>query len=78
MITRWNPFREMVEMQRTMDRILDEANRAVGSEGSNWSAIGKWVALDVLDNGEVYTIHADVSGINPDDINLVSRGLVQG
>jgi hypothetical protein len=40
-MTRWNPFREMVEMQRTMDRMFDEVNRAVGSNGSDWSSVGR-------------------------------------
>jgi HSP20 family protein len=67
-ITRWNPFREMVEMQRQMDRIFEDVGRAVGD--GEWSAVGKWLALDVHDNGEAYTVQADLPGMNPDDIDI--------
>ena len=67
-VTRWNPFRDMVEMQRQMDRMFDDVNRAVG-EG-NWSSVGKWLALDVFDNGETYSVAADLPGLNPDDIEI--------
>ena len=70
-MTRWNPFREMVEMQRTMDRMFDEVNRAVGSTGSDWSSVGKWLSLDVHDNGESFVIQADVPGIHPDNIDVM-------
>src|SRR5688572_16724648 len=69
-MTRWNPFREMVEMQRTMDRMFDEVNRAVGSNGSDWSSVGKWLSLDVHDNGESFVIQADVPGMNPENIDV--------
>jgi HSP20 family protein len=70
-MTRWNPFREMVEMQRTMDRMFDEVNRAVGSNnGEQWSTVGKWLALDVHENNDNYVIEADVPGLNPDDIEV--------
>jgi HSP20 family protein len=69
-MTRWNPFREMVEMQRTMDRMFDEVNRAVGSNGSDWSSVGKWLSLDVHDNGEAFVIEADVPGMNPENIDV--------
>jgi HSP20 family protein len=69
-MTRWNPFREMVEMQRTMDRMLDEVNRVTGSNAADWAAVGNWLALDVQDTGENYVIQADVPGVNPDNIEI--------
>ena len=70
-MARWNPFREMIEMQRTMDRMFDEVNRAVGGTGSSdWSSVGRWLTLDVNDKGDSYVVEADIPGINPDDIEV--------
>ncbi|MDQ7024377.1 MAG: Hsp20/alpha crystallin family protein [Anaerolineae bacterium] len=70
MMTRWNPFREIVEMQRTMDRMVDEVNRVVGSNATEWSAVGKWLALDVYENDDNFIVEANVPGLTPDDIEI--------
>lgn len=67
-ITRWNPFREMVDMQRQLDRVFDEMNRGIGN--SEWTQGGNWLALDVHENEDGYIVETDLPGINIDDINI--------
>lgn len=67
-VTRWNPFREMVDMQRQLDRVFDEMNRGLGD--GEWMQSGNWLALDVHENGDVYIVEADLPGINIDDIDI--------
>ena len=67
-VTRWNPFREMVDMQRQLDWVFDEMNRGLGD--GEWMQSGNWLALDVHENGDVYIVEADLPGINIDDIDI--------
>ncbi|MGJ3238076.1 MAG: Hsp20/alpha crystallin family protein [Anaerolineae bacterium] len=67
-IVRWNPFREIVDMQRQLDRVFDEMNSSLGD--SKWSETGNWLALDVHENADNYIVETDLPGINPDDINI--------
>lgn len=67
-IIRWSPFREMVDMQRRMDRLFEEVTN--NYEGNEWTEAGNWLALDVHDNGESYFVEADLPGFNADDIDI--------
>jgi len=67
-IYRWNPFREMVEMQKSLDRMFGEVNRSFGE--SEWSAAGNWLAVDVIENNDAYILTADLPGVVSDDINI--------
>ena len=66
MLTRWDPFREMLSMRRTMDRLFDRAFDAeFPSVATSWD-----LALDVVENEGEYLVKASVPGINPDDIEV--------
>ena len=65
MIRRWNPVREMVEMQRAMDRFFDETWR-----NGNGEDFASSLALDVTENDNAYAITANLPGMNPDDIEV--------
>lgn len=67
-IVRWSPFREMVDMQRRMDRLFEEMTGNL--ESNEWTEAGNWLALDVHDNGESYLVEADLPGFNADDIDI--------
>ena len=60
-IVRWNPFDEMVAMQRQMDRLFEDATR---------NEAGNRVALDVHENEDVYTVIAELAGLTADDIDI--------
>jgi HSP20 family protein len=68
-IIRWNPFREMADMQRQMDRLFDDAWRG------DWSALPRWggfdtPALDIHEDDQHYTVEVPLAGVKPEDINV--------
>ena len=67
-IVRWNPFREIVDMQRQLDRVFDEMNRNLPD--SDWTESGNWLALDVHETDDNYLVETDLPGITPDDIDI--------
>lgn len=67
-LVRWSPFREMVDMQRRLDRIFDEVGRNLPE--SEWAEAGNWLALDVHETADAYTVETDLPGVNPENINV--------
>lgn len=59
-----NPFREMVEMQRVLDRFFDEAGRSFS--GNNASVYT--LPVDVVETTDAYRIVADLPGVSEDAI----------
>lgn len=68
-IKTWNPVREMAAMQHAIDRVFDETWRSLNN-GDNPAISGNWLALDIQENDDMYTVVADLPGINPDDIDI--------
>lgn len=66
-LTRWDPFREMMVMRRTMDRLFD---RFVDDSGSDWDATNWSLALDVVENDDAFVVKASIPGINPDNLDI--------
>jgi HSP20 family protein len=73
-LTRWDPIRELSDMRRTMDRIMDRffdeplsGNLAAFPQrnGNAWS-----LPIDVAEDADAYTIKASVPGINPEQIEI--------
>jgi HSP20 family protein len=73
-LTRWEPFREMAEMRRNMDQMMERffdepffANFATRTPREN----GAWsLPLDLAEDAESYVVKASAPGINPDDIEI--------
>ena len=68
-IVRWNPFREMANMQSAMDRIFEDAWRG------NWPNSGNWAgfdtpALDIHETDTAYEVAVPLPGVNADEINI--------
>ncbi len=64
-VTRWNPFREISEMQRQLDRVFDDAwNHTESRYTSNW------MPIDVTETETDYRVIADLPGLTVDDINV--------
>ncbi|HMN30557.1 MAG TPA: Hsp20/alpha crystallin family protein [Caldilineaceae bacterium] len=73
-LTRWEPLREMADMRRNMDRMMERffedpfysASPAFAQRnGGSWS-----LALDVSEDADQYTIKASLPGVNPNDIEI--------
>lgn len=64
-VVRWNPFREMAEMQRALDRMFED------SWHTGWpTANGNSLAVDVHETDTAYTAVLSLPGLNPDQINV--------
>jgi HSP20 family protein len=65
MLTRWDPFQEMLNLRRTVDRLFDN----IGPE-REWSQPVWGLALDVVENKDEFVVKASIPGINPDDLDI--------
>ncbi len=66
-ITRWNPYRDMAVMRRSMDRLFDR----YFNEDEEWSESVTWgVALDVVEKENAFVVQASLPGVHPDDIDV--------
>ncbi len=65
MLTRWDPFQEMLNLRRTVDRLFDNAN-----PDHEWQPMQWGLAVDVVENKDDFVIKASVPGINPDDLDI--------
>lgn len=65
-IVRWDPFGEMLRMQRDMDRIFSRLGSAeIGAESIAWMP-----RVDVKRKGDDLVIRAELAGIDPDDVEV--------
>jgi len=67
MLTRWNPFQEMINLRNTVDRLFDTTLNDLNTttEPMSWG-----LALDVIEQNDAYLVKASVPGINPDDLEI--------
>jgi HSP20 family protein len=66
MLTRYDPFREMLALRHTMDRLFDSAMTGT----STWQPATWDLALDVAESENEYVVKASLPGINPDDLEI--------
>jgi HSP20 family protein len=67
MITRWDPFREMMVVRNVRDRRFD-GNLSVAP--SSWKSFNWSIALDVVESDDEFIVKASLPGINPDDLEI--------
>ena len=67
MLTRWDPYREMMVIRNRMDRRLDNE---LSVAPSTWKSIKWGIALDVAESDDDYVVKASLPGINPDDLEI--------
>jgi len=60
-IIRWDPFREMTQLQNRFDRLFE----AVGGRQESWLP-----AVDVFDTAEAVVLKAELAGMDPDEIQI--------
>jgi HSP20 family protein len=67
MLTRWDPFREMMIVRNSRGRRFDGH---LSTAPSSWKSFNWGVALDVVESDDEYLIKASLPGINPDDLEI--------
>jgi HSP20 family protein len=66
MLTRWDPFQEMLNLRRTVDRLFDNV-----SPDREWAQPSMWgLAVDMVENKDDFVVKASIPGINPDDLDI--------
>ena len=70
-LTRWDPFREMMSMRGSMDRLLD---RFFEEPLSEWQTTDWGLPLDLSEDEDEFVVKASVPGINPDDLEITLSG----
>lgn len=64
MLSRWDPFRDMLSMRRAMDRLFDHSMEP-------WPENAMWdLPLDVVENKDEFVVKASLPGMNPDDLEI--------
>lgn len=70
-ITRWDPFGEMLSMQRELDRLL----RRFGAGGDDSLTSVAWMPrIDVKTEGDDMVVYAELPGLDQDDIDVSVTG----
>ncbi len=65
MLTRWDPYRELLSMRRAMDRLFENSLTDEGDVISEWSR-----PLDVVEDENDYIVKAPLPGVKPADIDI--------
>ena len=66
-LTHWDPFREMINLSKAMDRWID--NSLPSREGV-WEDYSWTLPLDVVENEDGYLVKASVPGMKPEDLEI--------
>ena len=61
-IIRWDPFREMTQVQNQFNRLVDQM---WGGRQESWLP-----AVDVFDKQDAVVLKAELAGMDPDDIEI--------
>ncbi|HHY85305.1 MAG TPA: Hsp20/alpha crystallin family protein [Verrucomicrobia bacterium] len=72
-LIRWNPFREMEELQRRMSSLFDWSpfrHSPLISDDETFS-VPQWAPLvDIVEDEKEYTIKVELPEVNKDDVNV--------
>ena len=66
-LTRWDPFREMLNLSKAMDRFVDNT---LSSREGPWDDFSWTLPLDVVENEDGYLVKASVPGMKPEDLEI--------
>ena len=66
-ISRWNPYRDLALMRRSMDRMVEN----LYAEGGEYPETVTWgVALDVREKEDEFIVEASLPGVKPEDVDV--------
>jgi HSP20 family protein len=66
MLTRWDPFQEMITLRHAVDRLFD----TTFGPSTNGQPVTWGLALDVIEEDDEFLVKASVPGVNPDDLEI--------
>ena len=71
-IQRWDPQRDMIELQGRMNRLFDDAlSRSVGAEPAEALGSAAWrPPVDLIEEPARYVLRADLPGVGASDVEI--------
>ena len=66
-ITRWNPFRELIDVRDDFDRIVD---RIFKPETDFWEGHTKAPLVDVYEENDAIVLKAEIPGLKKDELDV--------
>lgn len=76
-LTRWNPFRELEEMQRRMAALLDWSpfRRSALTTDEETITVPEWSPLvDIIEDDKEYLIKVELPEVSKDDVKVTVEG----
>jgi len=71
-LDRWDPFREMMNLRDTMDRLLE---RGIGGTGQLLSSMRPdSIPMDVVERDDAFLVKAAIAGVKPEDVEVIVQG----
>ena len=75
-LTRWDPFRDLVNLQRDLGRIVGDLG-VVAPRRWEFGPIALGMSVDIIQKGEDVVIRAEMPGVKPEDIDIsVAEGML--
>ncbi len=73
-IVRWDPFRDLVNIQERVNRLLSDPPARWGAE----EGYGAWIPpVDIFERGEALVIRAEIPGVQAGDVDVrVENGVL--
>src|SRR5919202_4200174 len=71
-LERWDPFREMMTLRDTVDRLLQQGVMRPGQLLSSMRPDA--IPLDVVERDDAFVVKAALPGVKPEDVEVVVQG----
>lgn len=72
-IVRWDPFRELEDLRRSMDRWFDESFGRM-TRLLPWEGAGMGFPVDIYETDDSLVVKASLPGVNPEDVDISVTG----
>ena len=70
-IVRFDPFRDLMNLQERMNRMFDESFRGSRTTGDDWALGGSWApAVDISEHEGNIVLKAELPGIESKDVDI--------
>jgi HSP20 family protein len=69
-MVRWDPFNEMMTMQRDMNRLFSSLGMPLYASKGDGERVSWMPALDVVKQGDDLLIRAELPGVKPEDVDV--------
>ena len=78
MLTRWDPFREMISLREAMDRLFEESFIRPRARFAEYAGDGGqrylYLPVDVYTTEDEVVVHAMLPGVSPEDVDISFEG----